>query len=289
MLGAFAWIECSVAHPIVPFGMFRSNVFAVSAVIAFFSSIGMLGTVTFVPLVYQGLLGTTATNSGEVLTPMMLAVVVTATPGGALMARIPRYRFVGTVAIRVMILGLALLAQVGVGASRWEVTRDLIIIGAGLGVTFPLTLAAVQAGLPRHLIGVGTSQINFWRNLGGAVFTAILGSILANRLPQAINAQVSALPKSPGMSALSAHGGGAGQAFFDPARLAAFTASLPPSMLPAVDQFVAAARLGLAGTLHELFWVAAAVTAIAFLATLFLREVPLGARAERPQEERIAA
>jgi len=156
-------------------------------------------------------------------------------------------------------------------------------------VTFPLTLAAVQAGLPRHLIGVGTSQINFWRNLGGAVFTAILGSILANRLPQAINAQVSALPPSPGLSALSARGGAAGQAFFDPARLAAFKASLPPAMLPAVDQFVAAARIALAGTLHELFWVAAAVTAIALVATLFLREVPLGAKAERPQEELIAA
>jgi hypothetical protein len=60
-------------------------------------------------------------------------------------------------------------------------------------------------------------------------------------------------------------------------------------MLPAVDQFVAAARLALAGTLHELFWVAAAVTAIAFAATLFLREVPLGAKAELPQDERIAA
>jgi EmrB/QacA subfamily drug resistance transporter len=275
-LAAFGWIEGKVAHPIVPFGMFRSNVFAVSAVIAFFSSIGMLGTVTFIPLVYQGLLGTTATNSGQLLTPMMLAVVVTATPAGALMARIPRYRFVGTVAV-------------GVGTSRWEVTRDIIIIGAGLGVTFPLTLAAVQAGLPRHLIGVGTSQINFWRNLGGAVFTAILGSILANRLPAAINSEVAALPPSPGLSALSAHGGAAGQAFFDPARLVAFKASLPPAMLPAVDQFVAAARLALAGTLHELFLVAAAVTAIAFVATLFLREVPLGAKAERPLDERIAA
>ena len=288
-LAAFAWIEGKVAHPIVPFGMFRSNVFAVSAVIAFFSAIGMLGTVTFVPLVYQGLLGTTATNSGQLLTPMMLAVVATATPTGALMARIPRYRFVGTAAVGVLVLGVVLLAQVGVGSSRWEVTRDIIIIGAGLGVTFPLTLAAVQAGLPHHLIGVGTSQINFWRNLGGAIFTAILGSILANRLPVALNAQVAALPPSPGLSALSSHGAAASQAFFDPARLASFKASLPPAMLPALDQFVAAARVALAGTLHELFLVAAAVTAIALVATLFLREVPLGAKAERPEEEAIAA
>jgi hypothetical protein len=63
------------------------------------------------------------------------------------------------------------------------VTRDIVIIGAGLGVTFPLTLVVVQAGLPHQLIGVGTSQLTFWRSLGGTIGTAILGSILTNRLP----------------------------------------------------------------------------------------------------------
>src|SRR5207244_11609043 len=121
--------------------------------------------VSFVRLVFQGLLGTPATRSGQLLTPMMLAVVVTATPAGALMARSPRYRFVGTAAVGTMILGLLLLAQVGVHSGWWEVTRDIVVVGAGLGITFPLTLAVVQAGLPHHLVGVGTSQGNFWRSL----------------------------------------------------------------------------------------------------------------------------
>jgi len=63
------------------------------------------------------------------------------------------------------------------------VYKRQIVIGAGLGVTFPLTFVVVQAGLPYQLIGVGTSQITFWRSLGGTIGTAILGSILVNRLP----------------------------------------------------------------------------------------------------------
>jgi hypothetical protein len=68
-------------------------------------------------------------------------------------------------------------------SSPWEVTRDIILIGAGLGVTFPLTLVVVQAGLPHHLVGVATSQITFWRSLGGTISTAVLGAFLINRLP----------------------------------------------------------------------------------------------------------
>jgi hypothetical protein len=168
---------------VVPFHLFRLNVFAVPSAISFFSAVGMFGAVIFVPLLYQGVLGISATNSGQLLTPMMLAVVITATATGAVIAKIPAYRFLSAGAMLVMIAGLVLLSQVKVGANPLEVTRDIVIIGAGLGVSFPLTLVVVQAGLPRQLVGVATSQITFWRSLGGTISTAILGSILVNRLP----------------------------------------------------------------------------------------------------------
>jgi EmrB/QacA subfamily drug resistance transporter len=182
LLAAFFVTERRVEHPIVPFELFRLNVFAVPALIAFFSAIGMFGAIVFVPLVYQGVLGVSASNAGQLLTPMQVAVVITATATGVLLARIPRYRYVGTAALAVMILGLVLLAQVGPHSSPWEVTRDIILIGAGLGVTFPLTLVVVQAGLPHQLVGVATSQITFWRSLGGTIGTAVLGAVLTNHL-----------------------------------------------------------------------------------------------------------
>ena len=284
VLVAFYFIESRVEHPIVPFEMFKLNVFAVPAVMAFFSAVGMFGVIIFVPLVYQGVLGTSATNSGQLLTPMQLAVVVTATATGILMARIPRYRFIGTAALAVMALGLVLLAQIGPRSSPWEVTRDIILIGAGLGVTFPLTIAVVQAGLPHNLVGVGTSQINFWRSLGGTMAVAILGSILTNRLPGAVQAKIAALPPSPRLAAVASHGGGGIQALLDPARLAHAKALLPPDLAPTFDQVVGAARLGLAATLHDLFLIAAIVAGVALIASVFLREVPLTRAAEKPAE-----
>jgi hypothetical protein len=285
LLVAFFITERRVEHPIVPFDLFRLNVFAIPAVIAFFSAVGMFGVVIFVPLVYQGLLGTNATNSGQLLTPMMLAVVVTSTATGALMARIPRYRFLGTIALGVMVLGLVLLAQVSPHSSPWEVTRDIIIIGAGLGVTFPLTIAVVQAGLPHQLVGVGTSQVNFWRSLGGTIATAILGSILTNRLPAAIKSNLAALPPSPRLSALQARSGGGAQAFLDTSRLAQIKASLPADLVPSFDQLVHAARLGLASTLHDLFLIAAVVAGVALIASVFLREVPLNRTADKVADD----
>ena len=225
-LAAFYLIERRVEHPVVPFQLFKLNVFAVPAIISFFSGIGMFGAVIFVPLLYQGVLGVSATNSGQLLTPMMLAVVVTATATGAFIGRIPAYRYLATLALGVMILGLVLLTRIGPASSPFEVTLDIIIIGAGLGVTFPLTLVVIQAGLPHQLIGVGTSQLTFWRSLGGTIGTAILGSVLTNRMP---------VPYS---------------------------------------------RLGLAGTLHDLFLAAAVVAAVSVIASVFLREVPLTREAE---------
>ena len=229
-LVAFYFVERNAEHPVVPFHLFRLNVFAVPAAISFFSGVGMFGAVIFVPLLYQGVLGVSATNSGQLLTPMMLAVVVTSTATGALVSKMQGYKWLGAGALLVMVLGLFLLTRVAVGSSPLEVTRDIIVIGAGLGVTFPLTFIVIQAGLPHRLIGVGTSQLTFWRSLGGTIGTAILGSILVNRLP------------------------------------------VPPS------------RIGLAGTLHDLFVVAAVVAAVSVAAAVVLREVPLSQQSETVPE-----
>lgn len=218
---AFYIVERRVEHPVVPFHLFRLNVFAMPAAISFFSGIGMFSAVIFVPLLYQGVLGVSATNSGQLLTPMMLAVVVTSTATGALVAKLSGYRWLGVGALAVMVVGLVMLSRVAVGSSPLEVAIDIVIVGAGLGVTFPLTFVVIQAGLPHRLIGVGTSQLTFWRGLGGTIGTAILGSILSNRLP------------------------------------------VPPS------------RVGLAGTLHDLFLVAAAVAAVSVVACALMRQVPL--------------
>jgi hypothetical protein len=185
------------------------------------------------------------------------------------MQRIKYYRFLGTLGVAVMIVGMWQLSQIVVSTPEWRVVADLIIVGLGLGVTFPLYLTAVQTALPREYMGVASSQIQFWRNLGGTVGSAILGAVLANRLPEYLSTRVAALHLPPQV-VNSLPKGGSANSILDPTLMA---------KLPAA--FVNAIRLALADTLHDIYFLAGLILIVALVATVFLKEVPLkGAKVE---------
>jgi EmrB/QacA subfamily drug resistance transporter len=294
LLIAFFVVETRTDHPIVPFGLFKNSTFSVSMIVGFLTGFGMFGTIVFVPLIYQGVLGVTATNSGQLLTPMMLGLIVASTLVGQAMVRIRYYRFLGTAGIAVMLVGMWLLSQVTVTTSRLEVVRDIVLVGAGLGTTFPLYLTAVQTALPRNFLGVASSQIQFWRQIGGTIGTAVLGSVLAQRLPVHVQEQVASLHlPSQIASGFVSRGGSNPQTLFDPAQIAARRAqagALGPQGAAIFDQVLHAIRAGLATTLHEIFLYGAAVLILALIASVFLNDVPLrGRQAAREEGAPVAA
>ena len=289
ILGIFFVLEIRTDHPIVPFDLFKNSTFSVSMIVGFLSGFGMFGTIVFVPLIYQGVLGVTATNSGQLLTPMMLGLIVASTLVGQVMVRVRLYRFLGTAGIAVMLVGMWLLSQVTVTTSRLEVVRDIVIVGAGLGSTFPLYLTAVQSALPRSFLGVASSQVQFWRQIGGTIGTAVLGSVLSQRLPVHISEQVANLHLPPQATQLVGSGGASPQTLFDPAQIAA-SRSRAVGALGAqggaiFDQVLHGVRAALAATLHEIFLYGAAVLVIALIASVFLKDVPLRARQPADEED----
>jgi len=257
----------------------------VSSITGFLLAFGMFGAIVYIGLVYQGVLGIGATNSGLLATPMMVGLILASIVTGQLMIRVTRYRFLGTIGLIVMVFGLYGLSQVKVGTPEVEVVRDLIMVGIGLGVCMPLYVNATQSALPREYLGVATSQIQFWRNVGGTVGVAILGAVISHELPQRIQTQVAAL-NLPAQVAASLPSGGSAQAIFDPVRIAATKAALPPQAQPLFDQVLEAIRAALALSLHDVFIYAAAVVSVAVVVSLFLREVPLKAR-ERPSTDEV--
>jgi MFS family permease len=263
MLAAFVFIESRVEHPIVPLQLFKNSTFTVSMVVGFLTAFGMFGSILFTPLVFQGILGISATNSGALITPMMFGLIGASTLTGILMQRIKYYRFLGTVGVLVMIAGMYLLSQITISTKEWQVVADLIIVGIGLGVTFPLYLTAVQTALPREFMGVASSQIQFWRNLGGTVGSAILGAVLANRLPEYLGTRVTALNLPPQVVNNLPKGGSA-NSILDPTLMA---------KLPAA--FVNAIRMALSDTLHDIYLLAGIILVVALVSTVFLKEVPL--------------
>jgi hypothetical protein len=262
MLASFVFSESRVEHPIAPLYLFKNPTFSVSMIVGFLTAFGMFGSILFTPLVFQGVLGVSATNSGALITPMMFGLLGASTITGFVMRRIRYYRFLGTLGVTIMIFGMWLLSQITPSVPQWRVVIDLIIVGTGIGVTFPLYLTAVQVALPREYIGVASSQIQFWRNLGGTVGSAILGAVLANRLPGYINDRIGALHLPPGAPhTLPAAGA---NTILDPAQLA----KLPPA-------FVSVIRLALSDTLHDIYLFAGAILVVALVSTVFLREVAL--------------
>src|SRR5213079_3085959 len=68
--------------------------------------------------------------------------------------------------------------------------RDLVLIGLGVGVGMPLYLNATQSAVDARYLGVVSSQIQFWRNIGSTVGVAILGAVLSHELTQKIVASI---------------------------------------------------------------------------------------------------
>ena len=282
MLIGFFIIEQRVREPIVPFQLFKNRVFAVSMIVGFLSALGMFGMIIFVPLETQGVLGVSVTNSGLLLTPMMLGLIVASVLTGNLMVRIKHYHYFGTVGAALMMIGIYLIAQTTPSTSQATLTAAIVIVGAGLGITFPLYINAVQSALPLHYLGVGSSQIQFWRNIGGTVSSAILGSLLAQRLPGAIQEQVAKVHLPAGFSLPSGEASNP-NALFNPAAIAATKAKLPAQAAPLFDQLMHAVREALAVTLHDLFLVATVLVGLALIASLFMPDVPLRARQRQAQ------
>jgi EmrB/QacA subfamily drug resistance transporter len=262
MLAAFVFVESRVEHPIVPLELFKNTTFTVSMVVGFLTAFGMFGSILFTPLVFQGVLGISATNSGALITPMMFGLLAASTLTGFAMRRIKYYRYLGTLGVAVMIAGMYLLSQITPSMPEWRVVAALIVVGLGIGTTFPLYLTAVQVALPRQYMGVASSQIQFWRNLGGTVGSSILGAVLANRLPGYLNTQIASLHLPPQVISHLPTGGA--NAILQPGALS----QLPPAVATAI-------RLALSDTLRDIYLFAGLVLIAALVATVFLKEVPL--------------
>jgi Major Facilitator Superfamily len=237
-----------------------------------------------VPLIFQGVLGVSATNSGTLITPMMFGLIGASIVSGQLMVRIKQYKYLGTLGAAVMAVGVYLLSEVTIHSTQFEVTAALVIVGAGLGLTFPLYLNAVQSAVEKRYLGVVSSNIQFFRNMGGTIATAIFGSILANRLGPNIQDRITALHLPPqfASSFKIPSGVGGAQQLFNAASLAHQRALLPAAVRPLFDQIIVAVKEGLAATMHEVFLIALVAVLVTLVVTLFMPNVPLVAARRQP-------
>jgi EmrB/QacA subfamily drug resistance transporter len=179
----FLRIERRAPEPIVPLVLFRNRVVAVSIVVGFLGGIAMFAAITFVPLLAQGVLGTTATEAGSFLTPLMLSWVLSSIVGGRLLMRLGSRSLVLT-GLLLMTAGFAALATFTRATPRAVMFSELALIGSGLGLTMLTLLIASQHSVSREQLGITTSLNQFSRTIGGALGVALLGAMLAAGLAE---------------------------------------------------------------------------------------------------------
>jgi MFS family permease len=182
LLVLFARIEARAPEPIVPFGLVRSRSVGIPTLGMLFLSGGIFATSLFTPLFVQGVIGSSATRSGSVLAPMMLAFVAGSVLIGQVIARVPRYRAIGMLGLLGGAAGAWLMAGMGLDTDYTIVARNLAVLGFGLGGALSAFAIAAQNAVPIAQMGVATALGTSGRAIGQTLASAAFGSLLAARL-----------------------------------------------------------------------------------------------------------
>jgi EmrB/QacA subfamily drug resistance transporter len=197
LLAFFAFIERTVPEPILPFDLLRNQTVASSVACMALVGAAMFGTISFVPLFVQGVIGTSATSSGIVLTPLLLGAVTTSFISGQIVSRTGRYRPNTLFGPIVLGIGLLLLGRMGVGTTNAEAARNMVIAGIGLGSMMQIFVLSVQNSVPRRAMGSATALTQFSRSIGATLGVTLMGVIINQRLPAQVQATGTVIHRLP--------------------------------------------------------------------------------------------
>ncbi|HEV2036709.1 MAG TPA: MDR family MFS transporter [Candidatus Dormibacteraeota bacterium] len=261
LLAAFAWIETRAPEPVLPLHLWKSSIFTFSNIAAVGVAMSMFGAIFFLPVFVQGVIGNSVTNSGAILVPMLMAMVVTSIGSGQLISRTGRYKVALLLGLVFMGAGFLMLTTFDELTTNQAVIEAMILIGLGLGVTMQTYTLVVQNSVSRADMAVATSATQLSRSMGAAIGLAILGTILTQGLASSIAKYIPAAALAKFQSSGSSANAGA---VLDPAQLS----HLPPAIATGI-------RHGLADALHPVFVAGLAVIVLALIATLFIHELPL--------------
>ncbi len=262
-LALFVWQEFRTSEPIVSMALFRDKVFTVTSGIGFVVGFAMFGSIVYLSIYLQVVYGSTPTEAGLQLLPLMVGMLVTSIGSGLLITRFGRYKIFPIVGTALATLGLLLFSRLGSTTPYWQIALAMLILGTGLGNVMQVLVLAVQNSVPQREIGAATSASTFFRSIGGSFGTAVFGAVWTARLA------VEMAGIAPGGSAPIGEATGS----LDALR------SLPP----AIQEQVLGA---FARAIDTTFLVAVPIMAAAFVLALFLPEVPL--RRTHNVEEMIA-
>jgi EmrB/QacA subfamily drug resistance transporter len=272
----FVWIESRAPEPIVPLALFRVRAFTISVVATLLASFGFFGAVIFLPRWFQTVGGASATESGYSLLPLLAAMIVTAIASGQIVARTGRYRLLMFGSLVLLAVGLLLMTNLHAATDRPSLWLWMIIAGIGIGPSLAVFTLVVQNTVPHEEVGVATSSLTFFQQIGGTIGLTIAGTLFASRLVEELPRQL----ERAGVPAQFAGGFAGGSAPVDVTAtgdlgariLAAVPEALRATVQPMIPAIVDGIHEAFSIALASTFWIGIAGAIVAAAFVLFLPE-----------------
>ncbi len=284
LLVVFLFIEYRAREPIVPLDLWRDRTYAGSLVATFFASFGFFAAIIFLPRYYQVVLGDSATASGYALIPLLIGVIFSSIVSGQIVARTGKYKILLLVSVTLLGLGSFFFTHLEATTPTTTIWFWQFMTGIGIGPTLAVFTIVIQNAVPFTKLGVATSNLTFFRQIGGTVGLSIAGTLFGSQL-------VSYLPQrlvSNGIpqqfvDQLQAQGGGA----FDLNNIVgvgtdlgkAILASVPEQakaiVEPMIPKIVTSIYEAISLAIASVFWLGVIAAVVAFFAVLVIRELPL--------------
>ncbi len=270
---AFIRIEQKVSNPVIPLHLFKNSVFSVSIVGGMLQGMGMFGLIMYIPFFVQGVMGGSATASGLVEMIMTLAMVSCSTVSGHWITKTGKYKWKALIGLLIMAFGLLLNSFLTVESTMLRLVLQLIITGIGLGMTMPVFNVTVQNAVKHKYLGVATSTMQVFRQIGATISVALMGALMAQLMSQKIKESGEGTAPPPVDSELEQlHNP---QILMDASQLEQIRASLPEEAVPYFEPLIAMLREALSYSLTGVFLALTFVIVLAFIIVLFLKEIPL--------------
>lgn len=271
----FIVVERKVASPVLPLELFRNRVFTISNLVGFMMGAGMFGTIMYMPFFIQGVMATSATKTGFIMMSMTLSNVLGSTISGQIITLTGKYKRLALGGLLIMVSGLGAASLLHADTATWLVVVNMIVFGLGLGTCFPIFTLTVQNAVPQRLLGVATSSAQLFRQMGGTIGVAIFGTVMnglmghkMREMPDFTGKQAIALQEKLGELNNP-------QVLMDHETLARMQESLPEEARQLFIQLIGELRDALGYALNGVFLTGAGVMVLAFILTIFLKELTL--------------
>jgi hypothetical protein len=242
---AFIVIELRATEPLIPLDLFKVPALRAATVITCFLGMSMFGVLSFIPLYGRTVLGESATGSGQILIPLMLAMMVGSAGGARLVLKVG-FRVIVTSGAVAVAVGTFLLTRLTAESGQPALSIFLIILGFGMGLIFMSTSLAAQNSVALPRMGVATGLVNFTRQLGGAVGVAIAASVMLTSLTARLTEEF-----------------GAGAIDTNQVLAPTSQQSVPPAVRDVVSD-------AFSGALNQVFWVAFVIALIGLACTVLM-------------------